>query len=63
MSDTAITATTLVTTRALRAHLGHLVTRAAGGERLVITRNGRPVAAVVPLRDLRALEQHRSRGV
>lgn len=41
---------TEVTIRELRNHGGDVVDRAAAGERLTITRNGKPVAELRPLR-------------
>jgi prevent-host-death family protein len=42
--------------RDARAHFAELITRAQGGTPTVITRNGQPVAAVVPIEDFNALE-------
>ena len=42
--------------RDARAHFAELITRAQGGTPTIITRNGRPVAAVVPIEDFNALE-------
>ncbi len=39
-----------VTIRELRNHGGEVVDRVAAGERLVVTRDGRPVAELRPLR-------------
>jgi prevent-host-death family protein len=39
-----------VTIRELRNHGGDVVDRVAAGERLVVTRDGRPVAELRPLR-------------
>jgi prevent-host-death family protein len=39
-----------VTIRELRNHGGEVVDRAARGERVIITRSGRPVAELRPLR-------------
>jgi len=39
-----------VTIRELRNHGGEVVDRAAAGERVTITRNGKPVAELRPLR-------------
>jgi prevent-host-death family protein len=39
-----------VSIRDLRNHGGDIVDRAGAGERIVITRSGRPVAELVPLR-------------
>lgn len=39
-----------VTIRELRNHGGDVVDRVQRGERLVVTRSGRPVAALVPVR-------------
>ena len=38
-----------VSIRDLRNHGGEIVDRAAAGERIVITRSGKPVAELVPL--------------
>jgi prevent-host-death family protein len=51
-----------VTTAEARKQLAELVNRVAyGKERVVLTRHGREVAAVVPLEDLRLLERLRVR--
>ena len=42
--------------RDARAHFAEVVSRAEGGTPTVITRNGRAVAAVVPIEDYNALE-------
>ncbi len=39
-----------VTIRDLRNHGGEVVDRVAGGERLTVTRAGKPVALLLPLR-------------
>jgi prevent-host-death family protein len=50
--------TTTVTTKEARDQLSELVNRAAyGKERIVLTRRGKGVAALVPLDDLLALEK------
>ncbi len=41
---------TEVSIRDLRNHGGEIVDRAGAGERIIITRSGRPVAELVPLR-------------
>ncbi|AEW94463.1 MULTISPECIES: type II toxin-antitoxin system Phd/YefM family antitoxin [Streptomycetaceae] len=46
-----------VTVREARAHLADHVDRAEEGTPTVITRNGAPVAAVVPIADFEALEE------
>ncbi|MFC4561984.1 type II toxin-antitoxin system Phd/YefM family antitoxin [Nocardiopsis mangrovi] len=46
-----------VTVREARAHLADHINRAEEGAPTVITRNGRPVAAVVPIADFDALEE------
>jgi prevent-host-death family protein len=49
---------TTVTTKEARDQLSDLVNRAAyGKERIVLTRRGKGIAALVPLEDLLALEQ------
>jgi prevent-host-death family protein len=40
----------------VRARFGQIVDEAAAGERIVVERAGNPVAAIVPLADLEALE-------
>jgi prevent-host-death family protein len=42
---------TRVTIRDLRHHGGEVVDRAAAGERITVTRSGKPVAELRPLRD------------
>ncbi|WP_432033514.1 type II toxin-antitoxin system Phd/YefM family antitoxin [Streptomyces antibioticus] len=46
-----------MTVREARAHLAEHVNRAEQGIPAVITRNGAPVAAVVPVSDFEALEE------
>ncbi|MBO7937105.1 type II toxin-antitoxin system Phd/YefM family antitoxin [Streptomyces sp. CAI-85] len=46
-----------VTVREARAHLAEHINRAEEGTPTVITRNGAPVAAVVPIADFEALEE------
>lgn len=45
------------TVREARAHLAEHIHRAEHGDPTVITRNGAPVAAVVPIADFEALEE------
>jgi prevent-host-death family protein len=45
-----------VTVREARAHLADHINRAEQGSPTVITRNGEPVAALVPIADFDALE-------
>ena len=53
---------TTVTTKEARDQLSDLVNRAAyGKERIVLTRRGKGIAALIPLDDLLALEQMMSR--
>jgi prevent-host-death family protein len=43
----------MVTTRELREKLSEIIGRCAyGGDRFVVKRNGKPVAAVVPIEDM-----------
>ena len=42
--------------RDARAHFANVITHAQDGSPTVITRNGEPVAAVVPIEDFNALE-------
>ncbi|MFF2846648.1 type II toxin-antitoxin system Phd/YefM family antitoxin [Streptomyces sp. NPDC058001] len=46
-----------VTVREARAHLADHINRAEQGTATVITRNGEPVAALVPIADFDALEE------
>lgn len=46
-----------VTVREARAHLADHINRAEQGASTVITRNGAPVAALVPIADFNALEE------
>ena len=47
-----------ISTAAARDHFSHVVNRAAfGGERIVLTRRGKPIAAVVPVEDVEWLEE------
>lgn len=43
----------------VRARFGQIVDEAAAGERVVIERAGTPVAAIVPLADLEAIDPDR----
>ena len=45
-----------VNVREARAHLADLINEAEAGDSTVITRNGVPVAAVVPIAEYQALE-------
>ncbi|MCC9741115.1 type II toxin-antitoxin system Phd/YefM family antitoxin [Streptomyces sp. MNU89] len=45
------------TVREARAHLAQYINQAEEGTPTVITRNGAPVAAVVPITDFEALEE------
>lgn len=46
----------------VRKHFGQLLDEAAAGERLIIERAGQPVAALVPLSDLGAVDPDRRRA-
>jgi prevent-host-death family protein len=46
-----------VSVRDARAHFAALISRAQNGSPTVITRNGEPVAAVVPIEDFNVLEE------
>jgi prevent-host-death family protein len=46
----------------VRRSFGQLLDDASGGERIVIERAGQPIAALVPLSDLAALDPERRRG-
>ncbi len=47
-----------MTTAKLRSNLSEAVNRAAyGGERIVLNRRGKPVAALVPIADIELLEE------
>ena len=53
-----------VTTAEIRRNMAELVNRAAyGGERFVVTRHGKGVAALVPLEDAALLERMRKLGM
>jgi prevent-host-death family protein len=43
--------------RDARAHFAEVIARAQDGTPTIITRNGRPVAAVVPIEDFNAIEE------
>src|SRR5271165_1561919 len=47
---------TQLSVRDARAHFAEVITRAQDGTPTIITRNGQPVAAVVPIEDFNALE-------
>jgi len=51
-----------VSTVELRENSAAVVSRAALGERLVVTRNKKPIAAIVPIADLQSLEKTSRRG-
>ncbi|USY19046.1 type II toxin-antitoxin system Phd/YefM family antitoxin [Nocardiopsis exhalans] len=42
--------------RDARAHLSELITKAQNGDPTILTRNGTPAAAIVPIEDFEALE-------
>ena len=50
-----------VTALEVRAKFGQVLDEAASGERIVVERAGRPVAAIVPLADLELLDPERIR--
>lgn len=54
---TRLMAENTVTVREARAHLADHINRAEEGVPTVITRNGAPVAAVVPIAEFEALEE------
>ena len=46
----------------LRKNLGEFLARAAfGGERIIVAKNGKPIAAVVSLEDLKKIEKYEDR--
>jgi prevent-host-death family protein len=45
----------------VRARFGEVIDAAAGGDRIVIERSGHPIAAIVPLSDLDAVDPERVR--
>ncbi|WP_329313064.1 type II toxin-antitoxin system Phd/YefM family antitoxin [Streptomyces sp. NBC_01262] len=45
-----------ISVREARAHLSDLINQAEAGDSTVITRNGTPVAAIVPIAEFQALE-------
>jgi prevent-host-death family protein len=45
----------------VRARFGQVLDEAAAGERFIVERAGLPVAAIVPLRDLEAMDPERIR--
>lgn len=48
-----------ITTVAARENFAELINQASyGGRRVVLTRRGKPVAALISLRDLRLLEEN-----
>ncbi len=50
-----------ITTVAARENFAELINQASyGGKRVILTRRGKPVAALVSLHDLRALEENAS---
>jgi prevent-host-death family protein len=51
-----------VTALDVRKRFGEIVDEAARGERIVIERAGQPIAALVPLSDLAALDPERRRA-
>ncbi len=46
----------------VRARFGEVIDAAAAGDRIVIERAGRPIAVIVPLSDLDAVDPERIRG-
>lgn len=52
-----------VSTVELRANTPAIVSRVAlGGESIVVTRNRKPVAAIIPIQDFESLKKPASRG-
>ncbi|MGL6279200.1 MAG: type II toxin-antitoxin system Phd/YefM family antitoxin [Gaiella sp.] len=49
--------------RELRAHLGRYVEQVKGGEEIVVTEHGRPVARIVPLNGERKIDRLIREGV
>lgn len=48
----------MISTAKARDHLSEIINRARyRGERIILTRRGKPVAAVVPIEDVEALEK------
>lgn len=47
---------TTVTVRVLKDELSEYLRRAESGERVTVTRDGKPIAVVVPLRDVRGYD-------
>ena len=45
----------------VRARFGEVIDQAAAGERIVVERAGQPIAAIVPLSDLDAVDPERIR--
>lgn len=45
----------------VRARFGQVIDEAAAGERIVVERGGQPIAAIVPLTDLAALDPEAER--
>lgn len=53
-----------ITTVAARENFAELINQASyGGRRVVLTRRGKPIAALVSLHDLRVLEQNQATPV
>ncbi len=52
----------VVTALDVRRRFGQIVDEAAAGERIVIERAGRPIAAIVPLSDLAHVDPERRRA-
>ena len=50
-----------ITALEVRAKFGQVLDEAAAGERFIVERAGQPVAAIVPLRDLEAVDPERIR--
>lgn len=50
-----------ITALEVRAKFGQVLDEAAAGERFIVERAGLPVAAIVPLRDLEAVDPERIR--
>ena len=51
-----------ITALEVRAKLGQVLDEAAAGERFIVERAGQPVAAIVPLSDLDAVDPDRIRA-
>jgi prevent-host-death family protein len=62
-AEESVSESTAVTAKELKSHLGDFLGRVQfGGEQLVVTKNGKPAAALIPIETLALLRRLEDRG-